>query len=283
VYSAAMSPTEPLEHPLERAEELLAITPKSEDVFEATLEGFGGITLGVATHAAARTCPERALGSIHTHFLRAVPPEACVELRVERMRDGRRLAHRRVQGWHGDRLFLDLMAVFANPGDGPAYQDVDGGATDALARPEELPTEAFHAHAEGWEAYGHGPLEWRWIGRPWERAANEGSAYQAWVRPRVPLPADPAVQAATLAYLSDYHSHWSVARMTNLDFSTEGFVSLDTALWVHRDLPWKEWRLITTRSDVAHGGRALTRRALQEADGRLVASMAQEALIPPAP
>ena len=54
----------------------------------------------------------------------------------------------------------------------------------------------------------------------------------------------------------------------------------DLHLPLHRDLPWDDWRLITTECDVAHGGRALSRRMLFTPDGRLVASMAQEQLIP---
>ena len=54
-------------------------------------------------------------------------------------------------------------------------------------------------------------------------------------------------------------------------------------LWLHRDLPWDDWRLITTESDVGCSGRALTRRLVHARDGRLVATMAQEALIPDPP
>jgi acyl-CoA thioesterase-2 len=73
----------------------------------------------------------------------------------------------------------------------------------------------------------------------------------------------------------------SVARW--LGGSTEGqlYTSLDQSLWLHRDLPWNDWWHLTTEGVVAHGGRALTRRSLHSRDGRLVATMAQEQLIPP--
>jgi acyl-CoA thioesterase-2 len=85
---------------------------------------------------------------------------------------------------------------------------------------------------------------------------------------------------AALAFLSDYHSHFSVARKLGAHFEPTGFTSLDQVLWIHRDLLWDDWWHLTTERDVAHAGRALTRRLLHTRDGRVVASMAQEQLLP---
>ena len=126
-----------------------------------------------------------------------------------------------------------------------------------------------------------GPLEWRWIGIPWRLdAAAASSRYRGWVRPRFPLPRDRALNTAALAYLSDYHSHFSVARKLGGHFEPVGYTSLDQVLWLHRDRFWDDWWLLSTESDVAHAGRAFTRRVLHARDGQLVASMAQEQLIP---
>jgi len=249
------------------------------------MEGFGGETLGCATRAAAQSCPERALHSLHTYFLRPVTPGA-VQLAVERLRDGRRFAHRRVQIRQSDRLLCELIASFAGPGEGVEYQDAV--VDSAAPRPESLPSEEEVARAEGWtlDAPGPigGPLEWRWIDIPWRLTAPAPSSrYQAWVRPRFPLPDDRAVNAAALAYLSDYHSHFSVARKLGGQFEPFGYASLDQVLWLHRDRRWNDWWLLSTESDVAHAGRAFTRRMLHARDGELIASMAQEQLIPAAP
>jgi acyl-CoA thioesterase-2 len=72
------------------------------------------------------------------------------------------------------------------------------------------------------------------------------------------------------------HSHLSVALRLGAHFEPTGYTSLDQVLWVHREDPWTDWRLLTTVSDVAHGGRAWTRRMLHARDGTLLASMAQE-------
>jgi len=259
--------------------ELLRSEPAGDGVFRALLPGFGGITLGCATLLAARTSA-LSLHSLHVYFLRAVPMDRPAELVVSRVRDGRRFAQRRVEVRDGERVCCELVASFAAPADGTEYQEPFQGS--AVPLPETLPSEEELARKEGWDFEERGPiaraLEWRFVGEsPWQPAgAQATSVYRGWVRPRVPLPDDPALHAAALAFLADMHSHLSVARRLGVHFEPTGYTSLDQALWVHRDDPWNDWRLLTTVSDVAHAGRAWTRRTLHARDGRLVASMAQE-------
>lgn len=260
--------------------ELLALEPAGEDVFRARLPGFGGVTLGCATLAAARTT-ELSLHSLHVYFLRPVPTEQPAALRVTRVRDGRRFAHRRVQVCDAERVCCELLASFAAPGASIEYQEPAQGPRPP--EPEALPSEEEIARSEGWELGKPGPigsaLEWRFVGgTPWR--ASETSLYQGWVRPRAPLPEDPALHLAALAFLADMHSHMAVARRLGAHYEPIGYTSLDQVLWVHRDEPWCDWRLVTTVSDVAGAGRAFSRRTLHARDGRLLASMAQEQWVP---
>jgi len=278
-----MADDRPWARPLDQ---ILEIERVGEDTFGARLDGFGAVTLGCATLAAARTCPERFLHSLHMYFLRPVVPEQRVELAVERVRDGRRFAHRRVRVQADGRLLGELVASFAAPGGGVEYQDA--APDPATPAPDDLPTEEDLARAEGWDPDGPGPLggplEWRWIGVPWQDVSPETpSRYRAWVRPRFPLRDDPALRAAALAFLCDYHSHFPVARKLGGHFEPAGYTSLDQALWIHRDVPWDDWWLLVSESDVGHAGRAFSRRLLHARDGRLVASMAQEQLVPRVP
>jgi acyl-CoA thioesterase-2 len=265
-------------------DQVLEIEALGEDRFGAVLDGFGGVTLGCAVLAAARTCPERALHSLHTYFLRPVPPGRRVALAIERVRDGRRLAHRRVRVEGDGRLLCELVACFGAAGAGAEYQDA--APDPGTPAPDALPSEDDVARAEGWRREDPGPLggplEWRWIGLPWrEPAPASRSRYAAWVRPRFPLPdGDGALRAASLAFLCDYHSHLPAARRLGGPFEPVGYTSLDQALWVHRDVPWNDWWLLVSESDVAHAGRAFSRRLLHARDGRLIASMAQEQLLP---
>jgi acyl-CoA thioesterase-2 len=94
-----------------------------------------------------------------------------------------------------------------------------------------------------------------------------------------PLPDDPRLHAAGLAYLSDWASQGAVQRRFWPGFAFEGFASLDHALWLHRPARWDDWWLITAVSEIATGGRAFTRREVYTQKGELIASIAQEALV----
>jgi len=102
-----------------------------------------------------------------------------------------------------------------------------------------------------------------------------------WFRATGPLPQDPAIQQAVLAYASD---------MTLLDTSLFAHgravfdpglqvASLDHAMWFHRPMNMEEWHLYNQDSPNASGARGFTRGSIYDREGRLVASVAQEGLI----
>jgi len=270
------------ESPVDRTlAEILRVEPIGEGAFEARVTGFGAETMGCAALAAARTCEGRALHSVQACFLRPAPADEPLRLDVAELSSGRRLARRRVTVRHGGRVLLELLASFAAPAEGVAFQDLL--ADSDVPAPDALPPEAEVARAEGWSDWYHGPLEFRWVGRPWDPAPDDtGSRYVAWVRPRLPLGDDRALHAAAVVYASDYHSHWPVARKLRAHYEPQGYTSLDQVVWLHEPVHWDDWWLLASEAVVARGGRALGHRTLYTGDGRLVASMSQEALIPPA-
>jgi len=261
-------------------DQVLVLEPIGNDRFETRLSGFGAVTLGCATLAAALST-DHALHSLHAYFLRAVPIDRSVTIAVERLRDGRRLSHRRVEVRADDQLLCELLASFAAHAEGFSAQDVV--LDPATPDPESLPSDAEIARAEGWATDKPlEPLEWRWVDEPpWRHdGPASGSRYCAWVRPRLPLPSGRAWQAAAIAFLADYHSHMSVVRWLGGFVEPSFYASLDQSIWLHRDLAWDDWWHLTTEGVVAHAGRALTRRSLHARDGQLVATTAQEQLIP---
>jgi acyl-CoA thioesterase-2 len=268
-----MSTTPPFALPFA---ERFRLEPAGEGLFRVALPGFGGVTLGCVTLAAARST-DLALHSLHVYFLRPVPAQEPALLRVTRVRDGRRFAVRRVEVLDGEKLCCELLASFAAAGSGPEYEEAH--TPFELPAPQSLPDEAVVMKEEGFDptqpGFLGGPIELRLIGgSPWR--ASEVSLYRAWARPRHALPDDPAYHAAALAFLSDLHSHLPAARRLGHHFEPFGYTSLDQSLWVHRSEPWSDWRLLTSISDIGHGGRAFARRTLHARDGRLIASMAQE-------
>ena len=270
------------ERPLDFAS-VLAIEPAGEDGFLAELHdfgdgrGFGGDTLGRALLAARRTCDaSRRLCSFHALFLRPGPVGVPVRIETERVKEGRRISQRRARVSVEGKSICELVATFAVAGRGPSYQEP---AAPDVPAPEALPSDVEVAAAEGME-WKPGEVEWRWVERGWYAAEpGETSLWRAWARPRMPMPDDPGLHEAALAYLSDFGSHWSVVRrLGEMDFDFERFASLDQGLWVHRPVCWDGWWLVVSRSDVALDGHTFTRRHIYDADGRLLASGCQEGL-----
>jgi acyl-CoA thioesterase-2 len=104
-----------------------------------------------------------------------------------------------------------------------------------------------------------------------------------WLRATGPLPSDPAIHRAVLAYLSD---------MTLLDVALGAHghsvfdtglqvASLDHALWFHRPFRADDWLLYAQDSPNSCGARGFARGLVFSHDGHLVASVAQEGLMRP--
>jgi acyl-CoA thioesterase-2 len=261
---------------------LLTLEPLGEDRFGARFEGepeggptFGGDLLARAIMAATHTCEGKRLSSVHARFLRAVPAQRPLEFRVDRLTNGRRLAHRRVEIRSEERRLFELGACFTAGDEGVAYQEAAFPGDFPL--PEALPSEEEYAHTAGWEDWEPWMMEWRWQGVP--AAANEASTWLGWVRLAQPESLDAGQHAAALAYMSDVHSDWAVSRRVGGEHPRDRFISLDHALWIHRPLRWDDWLLVRSRSDVANGSRALTHREVFTRDGELLTTVAQEALL----
>jgi acyl-CoA thioesterase-2 len=160
--------------------------------------------------------------------------------------------------------------------------------------PETLPSEAAMV-AEFSGVLPDAIKRWFAMDRPIETRPVDPSSFvrhgrgspvqNVWLRAAGPLPDDPAIHRAVLAYLSD---------MTLLDtaliahgyyvFDTKLQVaSLDHALWFHRPFRADEWLLYVQDSPNSSGARGLTRGLLFSRDGRLIASVMQEGLMRPNP
>jgi acyl-CoA thioesterase-2 len=238
---------------------------------------FGGLVLGQAALAAGRTAPDPTLHSLHAYFLRAGRPDVPIEYSVERVRDGRTFTARRVLARQAGEPICDVTASFVHPEDGITHQDARMEAPD----PESLP-DARDAYpmADG-SLWPLGPMEWRTAVHP-EHVAGEGEPLlvQEWTRMRAPLPDDPQLHAAALAYISDAGSFAGIERRYGWSgFSGKASASLDHAIWIHRPTRWDGWLLMETDNPIAHAARALSYRRFFTPDGTLVASVAQEAVV----
>jgi acyl-CoA thioesterase II len=227
---------------------------------------------------------------LHGYFI--LPGDSTVPIvyEVDRIRDGKSFTTRRCNAIQHGRAIFSLSVSF---------QVDEHGLEHAVSMPKVPAPESLPGEPEMLQKFGPSmpealrrwfaqdrPIEIRLVDLPRYVRHEAGALEQnVWLRATGPLPSDPAIHRAVLAYLSD---------MTLLDaalgahghsaFET-GFqvASLDHALWFHRPFRADDWLLYAQDSPSSSGARGLARGLLFSRDGRLVASVVQEGLIRPKP
>ncbi|MBJ20624.1 MAG: acyl-CoA thioesterase II [bacterium] len=246
---------------------------------------FGGLVFAQAMRAGQSTVEDRAVHSAHSYFLRPGDPETPIDYIVERIRDGRSFTTRRIIALQDDTPIFNLSMSFQVHEEGPARQ------IDAL-----IPTEPAGEEYEdgliramatrGFEIrkdmLGSGPIQILVEdGLDMIGGTDRRPELRAWFRARGPLPDEPALHAAILAYTSDqtiviaaqHPMEWGI-----MDEGTQS-ASLDHAIWFHDDFRIDDWLYAVHDSPVLKHSRALGRALFYSRDGRLVASAVQEGLM----
>jgi acyl-CoA thioesterase II len=248
---------------------------------------FGGQVAAQSLVAAARTAPaETTVHSLHSYFLRPGDHEMPIVYDVDRLRDGRSFATRRVIARQHGRPIYALTASFHVQEEGFEHQDVSidvPGPDDSIDLMSLIGgDEARKAEwLREWAA-----LDLRIADRnPPLGKHDDGSPARAayWVKVDGRLPDDQLVHRAALTYLSDL----TLIGVTLLRHGLHPnhprvqAASLDHTIWFHKPMRADEWLLYRQTSPVATGGRGLALGELLSQDGTLVASVAQEGLIRP--
>ena len=249
---------------------------------------FGGQVIAQALAAAERTVAEdRGAHSFHAYFLRGGSEDHEIGLAVARDFDGGSFSNRRVVASQQGRPILNFTASFQRHEEGLSHRDC---AMPDVPGPEDLPTELElrRQFAEQMDpAQRHlftqpRPIELRGIeGRHW---LNEGAApprAHSWFRAVAPLPDDPRIHRAVLAYASDMQLLGTCILPHGLSWSRGEVMSasLDHSVWFHDTFRADEWLLYATDSPWSGNGRGFNRGRVFTQDGRLVASVAQEGMI----
>ena len=263
----------------------------SEDIFTGPSQWqpmgrvFGGQVLAQSLTAAMRTIAEdRYIHSMHGYFLRPGDVNLPITFSVDRIHDGRSFSTRRTQAYQNGVPILSLIASF---------QDSDDGLDHQVAMPTDLPEpESLPSAAEVLAGVDH-PIASNWAnGRAFDIRHVPSSIYftvegaqvphqAVWMRAKSPLPDDPNLHRAALAYASDYSILEPIMRGHGVAWSTPGLkaASLDHAMWFHRFGRVDEWMLYTQESPTAIGGRGLSLGRIYSRDGVLLASVAQEGMV----
>jgi acyl-CoA thioesterase II len=249
---------------------------------------FGGQVLAQALMAAARTAPvTRVVHSLHGYFLRPGRTDVPIVYDVESVRDGGSFSSRRVVARQAGSVIFYLSSSFHEQEVGYEHRDA---APAGVPAPDDCPTlgevlsKASGRPISLWEKEW-GVLDVRYVGD--SRAGgsladpDHPALARVWVRTNAPLPDDPRLHQAALAYLSDLTllSVSTVPHGVYIGLDVQA-ASLDHAMWFHRPFRADQWLLYDQVSPSASGGLGLSIGRLFQ-DDVLIGSVAQEGLIRP--
>ncbi|MCW2856697.1 MAG: acyl-CoA thioesterase [Marmoricola sp.] len=228
-------------------------------VFDEDWPLYGGQVAAQALLAAGLTVePTRHPHSLHGYFLRAGDASRPTMFKVDRDRDGRSFSARRVVAIQRGEVIFSAAVSFAAPADGMERQAVE---LPDVTRPEESLT---------WVVPRMFSLEVR---IPPEDGITAWPA-RFWSRFTTGIGDDVLLNAAALTYLSDVSADLH-------SFQTDGFIpaaSLDHAVWFHHPVRMEDWVFTDHTARAIAGNRGLYTGSVFDRSGRMVASIAQEAL-----
>lgn len=259
---------------------LLDLQPSGDDrwVAPTTDQGpprlFGGQVAAQALAAACKTVPsDRPPHSLHGYFIRPGRPDTTLELVVERTRDGRSFSTRHVTAVQAGKAIFNLTASFHGSEPGVDWQLPGPDLPPDPDDPRD-PRPPIRGVFFGLDSpFERRPVDPSTTGDPWP-------PHPCWIRLAEEISSDPAEQACALTYISDLGVVGS-ARAPEDRGRPSSLASLDHAVWFHRPFDISEWHLFSVDPVSNYGGRGLARGTFHAHDGRLVASLAQEALIRP--
>ena len=245
---------------------------------------YGGQVAAQALIAGTRTVdPEFHVHSLHSYFLLPGDYNVPIIYDVERIRDGKSFATRRVLArQHGRPIYYQSLN-FQVVEEGLEHQDVmpDVKGPDEGLNLVDLMQERGSDDGLGkeWAA-----LDVRWLGSSrygLDPDPLHPSRAQVWIRIDGQLSDDPLEHLATFTYASDVSLLGATLAAHDADPTTVQMASLDHTIWFHRPFRADEWWLYDQWSPSAGGARGLSLGRVFTQDGTLVATTAQEGLIRP--
>ncbi|MGJ8670566.1 MAG: acyl-CoA thioesterase II [Oceanococcus sp.] len=247
---------------------------------------FGGQVLGQGLVAASHTVEHIEAHSVHAYFVRPGDMEAPIVYEVERIRDGRSFAVRRVHAIQHGRPIFSMMASFQNPEPGHEHQT----QMPDVPMPEELPLESELRQSwlqdcpaplrPGYQqelAIAFKPVD---AVNPFRPEVREPTQH-IWFKASGHLPDDMGLHQAVLAYASDFNFLGTAMRPHAMSWFQRNIVAatLDHVIWFHRPARLDDWLLYSMHSPSAQAARGLTQGRIFTREGVLVASLAQESLM----
>lgn len=274
---------------------MLDIERLEVDLFRGRGEGgensqriFGGHVIAQALGAAYRTVEDRLCHSLHAYFIRPGDPSIPVIYEVDRARDGGSFTTRRVIAVQHGRQILNLAASFHKEEPGWSHQHDMPSAPGPETLPSRTELRAALADRLPEDKREHfrrrRAIDIREVDGQDMFEPEPASDYnRMWFRVDGAVEAAPWVHHCLIAYASDMSLLGSGNRRHGVSWLTGEIMaaSLDHAMWFHGPIKFDDWHLYEMDSPFAGGARSFNRGKIFSADGRLVASVAQEGLMRP--
>jgi acyl-CoA thioesterase II len=253
---------------------------------------FGGLVISQALVAAMRSVgSEIRPHSLHAYFILPGDPDVLIDYEVDNLRDGRSFATRRVVARQNGAAIFALSASFhrEEPGLDHQLSMPVVAAPETLMSEKEIVTNFGDRLPEGMRRFfsRDRPIELRpvslkrYLGQALTAQERANPRQHVWFRATGPLPDDPAMHIAVLAYASDMTlvDTALVAHDKSVSSPDIQAASLDHAMWFHRDFRMDDWLLYAQDSPSSSGALGLARGLIYTREGRLIASVAQEGLL----
>lgn len=249
---------------------------------------FGGQVIAQSLLAAYETVEDRVCHSLHCYFIRPGDPRIPILFEVDRSRDGGTFTTRRVIAVQNGKQIFNLAASFQVAEEGFEHQapmpDVPGPETYA-AEADAQKAKMLENASEEMRRMMNRPRPIEMLGRDsygFGRKPKPGEPKSdTWMRAVAPIGDEARMHQVILAYASDMNLLSTAMRPHGVAWQTPGLqsASLDHAMWFHKPSNFNDWHLYTQDSPSASGGRGFVRGAIYDAQGELVASVAQEGLM----
>jgi len=243
---------------------------------------FGGQVAGQALVAAARTIDDFHVHSLHAYFLRPGDPSVPILYDVDRIRDGRSFATRRVVAIQHGKAIFNLAASFHKDEPGAEHQMDMPNVPD----PESLPSreELVAKYPDRFDPRHKVPhaFDMRYVhGRPYVDRTSTDPVQHIWLRADGDPGPEQLINTVLLTYASDMSLLDTAALTHGFRFGDPNMImaSLDHAMWFHRPFRVDEWLLYVQESHSASGSRGIARGLVYRQSGELVASVMQEGLL----
>lgn len=291
-----MSPAPQLEWNEAELEGALRLDAAGADVFvnprlSLNMNGklFGGQFIANALSAAMLTATHRVPSHFQGVFIRPGHAGQALELRVERMHEGRQLSQRRVQMMQAGRLIFSAQVYLRDPSADLAqlHQSTPRclhAAPESLLEVQEL-AERYRDRV-GPEVLQRMVAKKAVLVKPVDAEAalvrrSPEPRLAIWLQSSMALPSTPLMRYAALAFFSDFWLCWPCRSpyLEGLIHPGNRMSSLDHSMWFHADPQLDDWLLYEVESPVSDTRFGLGRGAMYTRKGALLATCMQQALL----